>query len=72
MLLPIVSERRAARRVRVLVLFYSEWSCPGRTWAAEVLRLHSPNALPYCAAGMDPRVGCGSTDLEESVRGLKL
>jgi hypothetical protein len=22
--------------------FYSGWSCPGRTWPAEVLRLHSP------------------------------
>jgi hypothetical protein len=31
-----------------------------------------PNALPYCAAGADPRVGCGSTDLEELARGLKL
>jgi hypothetical protein len=31
-----------------------------------------PNALPYCAAGMDPRVGYGSTDLGELVRGLKL
>ena len=47
-------------------------SCPGRTWAAELLRLHSPSALPYCAAGMDPRVGSGPTDLEELVRGLKL
>ena len=43
----------------------------GRT-SDEVLRLHSPNALPYCAAGVDPRVGCGSTDLGESDRGLKL
>ncbi len=53
-------------------LRFSGWSCPGRTWAAEVLRLHSPNAVPYCAAGVDRRVGCGSTDLGELVRGLKL
>ncbi len=42
--------------------------------AAEVLRLHSPNALPYCAAlaEVDHRVGCGSTDWKEWVWGLKL
>jgi hypothetical protein len=34
----------------------SWWSCPGRTWAAGVLRLHSLNALPYCAAeDLNPR-----------------
>jgi hypothetical protein len=27
--------------------FCSRWSCPGRTWAAEVPRPHSPSALPY-------------------------
>jgi len=37
--------------------FYSGWSCPGWAWAAEVLRLHSPNALPYCAAGGGPSGG---------------
>ena len=33
-----------------------------------VLRLHSPNAVPYCAAGVGRRVGCGSTDLGELVQ----
>jgi hypothetical protein len=65
-----MSRKRASRRVhrkKSLEIgaqhstFCSRWSCPGPTWAAEALWLHSPSDWPCCAAEVDHLAGCRST-----------